>query len=87
DKTLAEFLRNQNTLLSEDECLGIFYQLIDGIEAINAELVHRDLKPENILIDRGVFKISDFGLAKIAEDKTRTKTFKGWGTPPYIAPE
>jgi len=34
-----------------------------------------------------VLKIADFGLSKIIDEKTRTSTFKGWGTPKYIAPE
>lgn len=55
--------------------------------AINAELVHRDIKPENILVSNDVLKISDFGLAKIASESTRTMSFKGYGTIPYIAPE
>jgi len=62
-------------------------QLVDGMEAINKLIVHRDLKPENILIADGTLKISDFGLSKIAGDATRTQTFKGEGTWPYMAPE
>jgi len=87
DGSLEDFLKHQTCLLDEDACLEIFHQIIDGMEAVNEILVHRDIKPDNIFIDNGVFKIADFGLAKIAEEKTRSKTFKGWGTEPYIAPE
>lgn len=87
DGSLKGFLKNQTRFLEEDTCLEIFQQIIDGMEAVNEVLVHRDIKPDNIFIDNGVFKIADFGLAKIAEEKTRSKTFKGWGTEPYIAPE
>ena len=87
DGSLEDFLKSQTEFLDEDACLDIFHQIIDGIEAVNEVLVHRDIKPDNIFIKQGVFKIADFGLAKIAADKTRTKTFKGWGTEPYIAPE
>lgn len=87
DGSLEDFLKNQTSLLEEDTCLEIFHQIIDGMETVNEVLVHRDIKPDNIFIDNGIFKIADFGLAKIAEEKTRSKTFKGWGTEPYIAPE
>ncbi|MFP9132329.1 serine/threonine-protein kinase, partial [Shewanella algae] len=85
--SLEDFLLAQNEFMDEDACLEIFHQIIDGMEAVNEILVHRDIKPDNIFIEKGVFKIADFGLAKIAEEKTRSKTFKGWGTAPYIAPE
>ncbi|WP_368576897.1 serine/threonine protein kinase [Acinetobacter pittii] len=85
--SLEDFLKSRTSLLSEEECLNIFHQIIDGMEAVNNVLVHRDIKPDNIFIKDGIFKIADFGLAKIAQDKTRSKTFKGWGTEPYIAPE
>ncbi|HCT72493.1 MULTISPECIES: serine/threonine-protein kinase [Psychrobacter] len=87
DGSLQDFLNVQKVMLDEQLCLNIFHQIIDGMEAINQVLVHRDIKPDNIFINNGVFKIADFGLAKIIQDKTRSKTFKGWGTEPYIAPE
>lgn len=87
DGSLEDFLKSQTEFMDEGICLDIFHQIIDGMEAVNEILVHRDIKPDNIFIEQGIFKIADFGLAKIAQEKTRSKTFKGWGTEPYIAPE
>jgi serine/threonine protein kinase len=30
-------------------------------------VIHRDLKPDNIIIHNNVFKIGDFGLAKVID--------------------
>lgn len=87
DGTLQNFLDKQTEFLKEQACLQIFHQIIDGMEAINSVLIHRDIKPDNIFIDNGILKIADFGLAKLVQEKTRSRTFKGWGTAPYIAPE
>jgi len=49
-------------------------------------IVHRDLKLENILVDMdGYLKIIDFGLAKMLDTGSTTKTY--CGTPEYLAPE
>lgn len=63
-------------------------QVCKALTAAHAEgLVHRDIKPHNILINRqGLCKITDFGIAHIAEDN-RTKTGSSMGTLGYMAPE
>ena len=88
--SLREFISKQaktNNLLSNEDLLNLFSQIIDGMFAINQKVVHRDIKPENILYSQSTIKITDFGLAKISEDSTRTHSFKGSGTYPYMAPE
>ena len=52
-------------------------------------VIHRDLKPRNILLSEdGQPKISDFGLAKLADESIAlTITGKVMGTPAYMAPE
>ena len=51
-------------------------------------IVHRDLKPANIMLSqRGQLKVADFGIAKLAEEGTLTRTGKVKGTPCYLAPE
>ena len=86
--TLRQFLKDQNEVLLDIETLNnIFMQLACGMKAVSEHLVHRDIKPENILNFNGVFKITDFGLSKIAGDSTKTFSFKNGGTYPYIAPE
>ena len=79
-------IKNDNPY-NKEELQKMFLELVTGMKTINEKLVHRDIKPENILISNGVLKISDFGLAKIVNDTTRSKTLKGYGTVKYFAPE
>jgi len=71
-----------------NDCLKMMLALLNGLNILHTKVVHRDLKPENILVDDdNNLLITDFGLAKFINEKTRTKSFKGYGTIPYLAPE
>jgi len=72
------------------EVLRIGMQTAAGLAAAHAQgLVHRDIKPANILLSEGVerVQITDFGLARAADDASLTRTGVIAGTPQYMSPE
>lgn len=64
-------------------------QIALGLAAAHAQgLVHRDIKPANVLIEAGDrVKVSDFGLARSADDAGMTRTGQIAGTPDFMSPE
>ena len=83
---LASLLRRIGRL-PEEKALEIARQLCAGLAAAHDHgVIHRDLKPANVMIDdRGRARITDFGLAAVAEDLSPHASREG--TPAYQAPE
>jgi len=81
---LFSYLRSKGRLPNDD---ARFYagEIILAFSYLHTMyIVYRDLKPENLLIDSdGHLKLTDFGFAKVVEDRSWTLC----GTPEYLAPE
>lgn len=69
------------------EALNISVQIASGLSAAHENrIIHRDIKPQNIIMSRdGKVKVTDFGIAKVADSTTVTTTAAG--TVHYISPE
>ncbi|XP_048494248.1 probable LRR receptor-like serine/threonine-protein kinase At1g56140 [Beta vulgaris subsp. vulgaris] len=69
-------------------CLGVAKGLTYLHEEAHLRIVHRDVKSSNILLDSNLIpKISDFGLAKLYDDKKTHMSTAVAGTIGYLAPE
>ncbi|GGC78618.1 hypothetical protein GCM10011512_01500 [Tersicoccus solisilvae] len=76
-------------VLSPDRALTIIGQTARALSAAHAKgLVHRDVKPGNLMItpDNRV-KVTDFGIARLADQVPLTATGQVMGTAQYLSPE
>jgi serine/threonine protein kinase len=96
--SLRTLLRQR--VLGQGWTLGLGVDLIrqaaEGLAYAHAHhMVHRDIKPDNLLLqrlseqpERYQLKISDFGLARLMDDRSDlTVTGMVMGTPTYMSPE
>ncbi len=94
-KTLDRIIEEQKTFFQPKEACIIMGKVLEGLDYAHSKgVIHRDIKPSNIIISENRdLKITDFGIAKIIEDKDRpdytklTQDFNPPGTPQYMAPE
>lgn len=95
---VMEFIRGQSLqqkldrvgALTVPEILRIGMQTASGLAAAHKQgHIHRDVKPANILLENGVerVKITDFGVARAADDLNITRSGQITGTPQFMSPE
>ena len=89
-RTLADTLIH-NGPLELNDALRLGQQIASGLAAAHSKgLIHRDIKPANILLEEGIqwkVKITDFGLARAADDASVTQSGMIAGTPMFMSPE
>ena len=79
----------RETTMMSREAAQVVEQLAEAVQHAHAnQVIHRDLKPANVLLtEKGIPKVTDFGLAKNLEEDDQTIAGAVLGTPSYMAPE
>lgn len=74
---------------TQDRAREVLLQILSALQASHGQgTLHRDLKPGNVLVTPdGSIKVTDFGVAKMAEGLDLTQAGMMLGTPAYLAPE
>ena len=81
--------REKGVNFTPEEAASYIIQAARGLaEASKHGIVHRDIKPANLMVtNKGVVKIADFGISKVAGEHGMTMTGTAVGTPAYCSPE
>jgi len=87
-QTLTEAIQERGPL-PPGEVLSILRPLADALDyAHQRGLVHRDVKPGNVMVSSaGSATLTDFGIARAAQETRLTSTGTIVGTPEYMSPE
>lgn len=87
-RTLKQVITSDGAF-SEERTVQIITQVAAGLSAAHQNgVIHRDIKSDNIMLTpAGQVKIMDFGLAKMEQMPTITRTKSPMGTVGYMSPE
>ena len=88
-ETALQQLKAAVQQLSMEQALDYAVQIAEALAHAHAHgVIHRDIKTANMLFtESGALKITDFGLAKLAEGTSVTQTGTVMGTPATMSPE
>ncbi len=88
--TLEAYIKSQGKL-AFPEALRITEQLAGALDyAHERGMIHRDIKPSNVMFldqNHQHSLLTDFGMARLVDDKKLTATGAVVGTPSYMSPE
>ena len=94
-ETLRALLKQRGALPPE-VAAAMALELLAAVAHAHGEgIVHRDVKPENVRVEIGdgdgdgaiKIKLTDFGIAKLLDEKGVTSTGQVLGSPAHMAPE
>ncbi len=87
-KTLKQLIQ-ENGRIPPDTAISITIRILSALQhAHDNGIIHRDIKPQNILVDEtGIVKVADFGIARIANTQTLTRSDIVMGSVHYFSPE
>lgn len=88
-ETALQQLKTAGQQLSLEQALDYAVQIAEALAHAHAHgVIHRDIKTANMLFtESGALKVTDFGLAKLAEGASVTQTGTVMGTPATMSPE
>jgi serine/threonine protein kinase len=94
---LLQALRQRGSWLSRGAALSVALQLLEGLHHAHTRtdadgrylgIVHRDLAPPNVLVgDNGLVRVTDFGMARIRHNLSRTEAGVVVGSVRFMSPE
>lgn len=87
-KTLKEII-TENGPLKQSVALNYSIQIAEALKVAHAKgIVHRDIKSQNIMVTKDDrIKVTDFGIARVADNSTVTATNAVMGSVHYFSPE